>query len=75
MGVTDYDLVCDECRKKFDHIFYDPINSSLSERKALTQWIGELCDDCRKLLIREGRIKRERRPKSAKKKTQIRKSS
>jgi hypothetical protein len=69
-------LVCDKCREKFDFIFYDPINSDLSERVALNKWLGELCDDCRKILIREGYIKRKRRSKSAtNKNTKLKKSS
>jgi len=56
MRTPEYDLVCDECRKKFDRIFSIEIKSAEQERKLLTKWLKSLCKNCRKLLIEEGYI-------------------
>jgi hypothetical protein len=61
MCTPEYDLVCDECRKKFDRIFSIEIKSAEQERKLLMKWLKSLknlfilesllSDDFREILL------------------------
>jgi len=59
MCSTAYDLVCEECRRKFDRIFSVKIESAEQERKLLTKWPKSLCKNCRQILMEEGFIAEE----------------
>jgi len=59
MCSSEYDLVCKECRRKFDTIFSVKIESAEQERKLLAKWLRTLCKDCRRILIEEGFIGEE----------------
>ena len=52
--LSEYDLVCDRCRRKFDDIFAKPMRTVEEEREALTAWLKTLCKDCRSMLKNEG---------------------
>jgi hypothetical protein len=56
MCSSEYDLVCEECRRKFDRIFSVEIKSAKQERELLAKWLKSLCNDCKKLLKKEGFI-------------------
>ncbi|MEM2087938.1 MAG: hypothetical protein QXF52_04605 [Thermoproteota archaeon] len=59
MCSSEYDLVCEECRKKFDRIFSVKIESAEQERRLLAKWLKSLCEDCKRLLKDEGFIVEE----------------
>jgi len=59
MCSSEYDLVCEECRRRFDRIFSVKIESAEQERKLLAKWLKSLCKDCRRILIEEGFIAEE----------------
>ncbi|MBO3755033.1 MAG: hypothetical protein FGF53_09210 [Candidatus Brockarchaeota archaeon] len=59
MCSSAYDLVCEECRKKFDRIFSVRIESAEQERVLLAKWLKLLCEDCKRLLKDEGFIVEE----------------
>jgi hypothetical protein len=59
MCSTVYDLVCEECRRRFDRIFSVKIESAEQERKLLTKWLKSLCKNCRQILMEEGFIAEE----------------
>ncbi|MEM2981199.1 MAG: hypothetical protein QW385_07560 [Thermoproteota archaeon] len=46
MCYSEYDLVCEECMKKFDRIFSVKIESAEQERRLLAKWLESLCEDC-----------------------------
>jgi hypothetical protein len=52
MCSSEYDLVCEKCRRKFDRIFSVKIESAEQERKLLTKW-KSLCKDCRRILLKK----------------------
>ena len=54
MCASKYDLMCEECRKKFDGIFSVKIESAEQERMLLVKWLKSLCEDCKRLLKDEG---------------------
>jgi hypothetical protein len=54
-----YDLVCEECRRKFDRIFSVKIGSAEQERRLLAKWLKSLCKGCRQILMEEGFIVEE----------------
>ncbi len=56
MCVSEYDLVCDDCRRKHDQIFSIEAKDLEDEEKKFQEWIENLCTDCRKLLEKEGFI-------------------
>jgi hypothetical protein len=56
MCSLEYDLVCKECRRRFDRIFSVKIKSAEQERRLLVKWLKSLCNDCKKLLKEEGFI-------------------
>jgi predicted Fe-S protein YdhL (DUF1289 family) len=53
MCSSEYDLVCKECRRKFDRIFSVKIGSAEQERRLLAKWLKPLCKDCRRILVEE----------------------
>ena len=59
MCTSEYDLVCEKCRRRFDRIFSVKIESAEQERKLLAKWLRLLCKDCRRILIEEGFIVEE----------------
>jgi predicted Fe-S protein YdhL (DUF1289 family) len=59
MCLSEYDLVCERCRRKFDRIFSVKIESAEQERKLLAKWLKSLCKGCRRILIEEGFIVEE----------------
>jgi hypothetical protein len=59
MCSTAYDLVCEECRRRFDRIFSVKIESAEQERRLLAKWLKTLCKDCRRILMEEGFIVEE----------------
>jgi len=54
MCVSEYDLVCDDCRRKHDEIFNVEAKDLQDEEKKFQEWIKSLCPACRKLLEEEG---------------------
>jgi predicted Fe-S protein YdhL (DUF1289 family) len=59
MCTSEYDLVCKECRRKFDRIFSVKIESAEQERRLLAKWLKSLCKDCKRLLEEGGFIAKE----------------
>jgi predicted Fe-S protein YdhL (DUF1289 family) len=59
MCSSAYDLVCEECRRKFDRIFSVKIESAEQERKLLAKWLKSLCKNCKRILTEEGFIVEE----------------
>jgi hypothetical protein len=60
MCLSEYDLVCERCRRKFDRIFSVKVENAQQERELLTKWLRSLCKDCRQLLKDEGFVVEER---------------
>jgi|GEM_PF-3666068 len=56
---SEYDLVCKDCRRRFDRIFSVKIESVEQERRLLAKWLKSLCNDCKRLLKEEGFIAKE----------------
>jgi type VI protein secretion system component VasA len=56
MCVSEYDLVCDRCRQRFDEIFSVEAKSVEEEREQYQRWLNSLCDGCRTMLREEGFI-------------------
>ncbi|MEM2599918.1 MAG: hypothetical protein QW796_03890 [Thermoproteota archaeon] len=48
MCSSEYDLVCEECRRKFDRIFSVKVESAEQERRLLAKWLKSLCEDCKR---------------------------
>ncbi|MBO3798906.1 MAG: hypothetical protein QXI42_08395 [Thermoproteota archaeon] len=59
MCSSEYDLVCEERRRKFDRVFSVKIESAEQERMLLAKWLKSLCKDCKRLLKDEGFIVEE----------------
>jgi predicted Fe-S protein YdhL (DUF1289 family) len=59
MCSSEYDLVCEECGRKFDRIFSVEIKSAKQERELMAKWLKSLCKDCKRILMEEGFIVEE----------------
>jgi hypothetical protein len=60
MCLSEYDLVCERCRRRFDRIFSVKVETAQQGRELLTKWLRSLCKNCRQLLKEEGFVVEER---------------
>ena len=54
--LSEYELVCDKCRKKCEEIFSKEPKDAEEEKRMYRKWIESLCEDCKRILRDEGFI-------------------